>query len=455
MKEKIKSILFVFALALVFVGAAKVTEAAAAVDKYIDYENEKIDVAAVSGATYYQIVKDEDGSGLKANAWIKAAKAENNGARPYVIDISALANNKDSFIAVAGDPNAEDATEVFTVKALVKSMKVTLNYKVEVVTDSLYDVIAKVDVTPVKGDKKSVDSAIDSQVTLGWKRGANGDWKAASEFKTTEWQMMKNSNTTLYIRAEALGGENTKFSKEVKVKVPKTAKAPTVKVDLKKATVAIKNGMEFRVAGSNGKWITVGASAKNTDTEASTTEFLNVAKTTIKKSALTMDELKKALGDAYKAGEALNLEVRTSATDKKFMSYAALVEINATPVAAKNITGLDLSQAIAVVSGTDVTVDLTALYDAVGEGYEFALTGANADVASIDKYTELKDEVITSTTTKLKSAKYKEVGASRSKTVEYDMITTIYVRKKAEMDGKTQVGFAGEVFSFSIGKKAN
>jgi len=451
MKERIKSILFVFALALVFVGAAKVTEAAAAVDKYINYAEEKIEVAAVSGATYYQVVKADSVNAVKDNAWIKAAKDETNVARPYVIDISALANNKDSFVAVAGAPDAEEATEVFTVKALVKSMKVALNYKVESVTNGLYEVISKVDLTPVTGDKSEVTTNISQKVTLGWKRGANGVWKDDEEFTTTEWQMMKNSNSTLYLRAEKLGEDETRFSKEVKVKVPKTAKAPSVKVDFKKGTVSIKNGMEFRLAGSNGAWITVAPKAKSSDTTASETAFLNVASTKIAKSALTMAELKEALGSGYKAGEALNLEVRTSATDKKFMSYTALVKIEATPVAALEISTLNLSAAIAV-SGTAVTVDLTTLYDAVGEGYEFALTGDGADVAAISKYTALEDkEYEFKTSAKIS---YKNTAKATVK-IGYDAATKIYVRKAAKLENKKQVGFSGEVFSFSIGKKAN
>ena len=242
MKERIKSILFVFALALVFVGAAKVTEAAAAeVDHYVNYAEEKVEVAAVSGTLYYQIIKAKDGK-INEKAWIAAAKDESNQAHPYVIDISAFANNKDSFIAVAGAANAQSAEGVITVKALVKSMKVTLDYKVESVTNGLYDIIAEVIVTPVEGDAKEVTENISQTVTLGWKRGANGNWEKASKFGTTDWQMMKNSNTTLYLRAEKLEDTLTRFSKEVKVKVPKTAKAPTVKVDFSKGTVAIKNG---------------------------------------------------------------------------------------------------------------------------------------------------------------------------------------------------------------------
>ena len=49
MREKLKSILFVFALALVIVGAAKVTEAAAADEYSITYSKETVAVKAVSG----------------------------------------------------------------------------------------------------------------------------------------------------------------------------------------------------------------------------------------------------------------------------------------------------------------------------------------------------------------------------------------------------------------------
>ena len=447
MKERIKSILFVFALALVFVGAAKVTEAAAAVKYDVVFEEETIVVEAISGSTYYQVVKDEAGKGLKNTSWIAAAKNEGNAEYPFIIDISALANTKDAYIAVAGDAKAESAAEVIKVPALVKGIKASLNYKVETVSAGLYQVISEVKVTPSEGAAVDVKTNISESLQLGWKRGANGDWKDADDFTTVEWQMMKNSNSTLYLRAEKLNGEETRFSKEVKVKIPKTAKAPNVKVDFKKGTVAIKNGMEFRVPG--GQWITVAPKAKK-GAEGAVDAFFNVAATNTAKAALTMAELKGILGTAYQDGKALTLEVRTSATEKKFMSHVNTITIAATPVA-KEVVEADLTGAI-VVSGTKVSIDLSALAEEVGEGYEFAFAGDGADVAAISKYTKLEEKVYEFKTTAKLS--YKKTDKSSSK-IGYDAITKVYLRKAAPVENGKQSGFAGEVAEIAIGKKAN
>ena len=59
--------------------------------------------------------------------------------------------------------------------------------------------------------------------------------------------MLKASNGTLYVAIDGkVANEKTtefRMSKEAKVKIPKSAKAPTVKVDYVKGTLGLKNGM--------------------------------------------------------------------------------------------------------------------------------------------------------------------------------------------------------------------
>ena len=467
MREKLKSILFVFALALVIVGAAKVTEAAAADEYSITYPTETVAVKAVSGGAYYQVIKADDVEAVKASAWIPAAYNSADTSYPYVIDFSALSNTKDSYIAIAGSADAEKAAYVIPVVAKVKSIKATLNYKKENIggSDDIYDVIAKLEVKPVAKDADDLvwnigdEKALEKFVTLGWKRGANGAWTGATAFKDVDWKMMKNSNTTLYLRVEKMdetgdSPADIRFSKEAKVKIPKTAKAPTVKIDYKKGTVAIKNGMEFRVPG--GEWIPIGVKVKATEAVSGgsvSAEYINKASTTSSVSSLTMEDFKKALGDKYRATTELTLEVRTSATDKKFMSYSTTVKFT-TPAAA--LTSLTTTAAeIRTVTGGVVKFDFKKLATELkDQGYEYAFASADASVKDL-KFTALTDTALEFDTTKKFSYKKMVEGKATNTSITYGTIDKLYLRKaglyKVVKEGD-ELAFAGDpyVVTFTV-----
>lgn len=465
MREKLKSILFVFALALVIVGAAKVTEAAAADEYSITYSKETVAVKAVSGGAYYQVIKADDVEAVKASAWIPAAYNSADDSYPYVIDFSALSNTKDSYIAIAGSADAEKAAYVIPVVAKVKSIKATLNYKKENIGEKgIYDVIAKLEVKPVDKDADDLvwnigDEELEKFVTLGWKRGANGDWTVATAFKDVDWKMMKNSNTTLYLRVEEMdetgaSPADIRFSKEAKVKIPKTAKAPTVKIDYKKGTVAIKNGMEFRVPGGN--WIPIGVKVKATEAVSGgsvSAEYINKASTTSSVSSLTMEDFKKALGGTYRAATELTLEVRTSATDKKFMSYSTTVKFT-TP--AEALTSLTTTAAeIRTVTGGVVKFDFKKLATELkDQGYEYAFASADASVKDL-KFTALTDTALEFDTTKKFSYKKMVEGKATNTSITYGTIDKLYLRKaglyKVVKEGD-ELAFAGDpcVVTFTV-----
>lgn len=452
MKERMKSILFVLALALVFVGATKMTEAKAADSITVNYKDETVTVVAASGSVYYQVLKTSEDS-IKAANWVPAAKSDDG----YLIDISALSNTKDSYVAYATSPNAEDKAGGIDVVAKIKSVKATLNYEEET-PETLYDVIAKLDLKGIakqkaddrvwpategawKGDKKLSDL-----VTLGWKRGANGDWDAATNFDKVDWQMMKSSNTTLYLRVEDIDldangvQESYRYSKEAKVKVPKTAKAPNVKVDYKKGTVAIKNGMEFRLKNSED-WVTVGIKDKNAATSGSA---FNVKKTALAKSSVTMAELKEQLN--LTAGQEYTLEIRTSATDKKFMSNINELTITL-PAPAPNAAGTSIKSA---VSGGMITFALDKItgLDA-NKKYEYVLSKGDIDVANT-KFVAFDGEALEVNADKKPSYKYIDSeGKSKSGTAKYSEVDTLWIREIGEYK-TAPLKFAGEAAKITL-----
>lgn len=454
MKERMKSILFVLALALVFVGATKMTEAKATVTAEVKYNDETVVVKGATGSVYYQVVKDKD-TAVKAANWVPAAL----GTEGYLIDISALSNTKDSCIAYATSPDAEEKEGFIDVVAKIKSVKATLNYKEEA-PETLYDVIAKLDLKGIAkqkaddrvwpdtttGGKWSGKEELSDLVTLGWKRGANGAWDVAGNFDKVDWQMMKSSNTTLYLRVEGIDldangeQESYRYSKEAKVKVPKTAKAPNVKVDYKKGTVAIKNGMEFRKQGDTN-WVTIGIKDKNAATSGSA---FNVEKTQLAKSSVTMAELKGQLG--LNAGQEYTLEIRTSATDKKFMSNIKELKITL-PVAAPNATGTSIKSA---VSGGMITFALDKItgLDA-NKKYEYVLSKGDIDVANT-KFVAFDGEALEVNADKKPSYKYIDSeGKSKSGTAKYSEVDTLWIREIGEYK-TAPLKFAGEAAKITL-----
>lgn len=472
MKERMKSILFVLALALVFVGATKVTEASAEEGSSypkVVYAEEYVDVKAASGSVYYQIVKKASDTTVKPANWVPAAEttATIGDAKIFRIDFSGLSNTKDVYIAYADSNTATTAT-VITVPAKIKSVKAVLNYETETISGGVYDVIASLD---VKGVDKGYDFSTSSEalkakkltdlVVLGWKRGANGNWKAAGDFKTVDWEMMKASNTTLYLRVEQADNDASgqmdvfRYSKEAKIKIPKTAKAPTIKVDYKKQTVAIKSGMEFREVGDT-EWIQVALKKNGGGEDVFDTEK-GLAKAV---SSLTMEQLGKK-GVSVASGASVALEVRTAATDKKFASNIATVKFTApaaAPVALKDADKNVMSYTPAVAaSGSSKAVaailklDLSKAVDKIDSTYEYALVGANYDLAKV-KFTKVPAGVV-DLSSKIKSSvdatlKYTDTTGNKAATVKY-LEATLLIRKAVVTTKGSEV-FASDVLEIKL-----
>ena len=354
--KKFKNFMLMLALALFFVGAMGMTKASAAdaggeqnqaspspsatpsatpaageISKdEITYAEEMIKVTA-NKQVYYQVVKAAEPGKLKPANWIKAAY--DTTKKVYCIDFSSVANGKDAYFALTTDNAAEEAAKVSTVDAVIKSVKVGLNYKTEVIgaETGLADVIASLDVKGVdKADDKADGTPAD--YSLLWKRGANGTWKGVADFEQLDWDMLKASNGTLYvaINGKKVDQKTTLFrmSKEAKVKIPKSAKAPTVKVDFVKGTLALKNGMQIRV-NDDTKWMDVIAYEKTAEDNGAFALATKNLKTSKKVSSVLVDDFVAAVKDpkilnmtTIKDGDALTLEVRTAATDKKFPSMS-------------------------------------------------------------------------------------------------------------------------------------
>ena len=423
------------------------------------YTNETIKIAC-DGQLYYQIVKfAEQKSGLKAANWIKAAKSE--GA--CYIDFSGTANGKDTYFALTTDNSATEADAVAVVDAVVKSVKVGLNYRAEDIENGLADVIALLNVKGIDSKDDNPDGTA-AEYSLKWKRGANGTWDDADQFSQLQWDMLKASNGTLYIAIDGAVNvteeqkEVTSFrlSKEAKVKLPKSAKAPTVKIDYAKGTIALKNGMQISIDGK--KWLTVSPYDKNETKREQKFHNDPTVVTKVKISVVTPRELVDAVNlnnlDAcqYGSNVDLSLMVRTAATDKKFPSASTTIKFKTPAVRPDTTTAAANGQYPISYTVADKTakiaaemiIDVSELIDKGKEEdfstYEYILLDKSVNDTGVDllkvKWSPIPADGKVDLSGKIgKTYKYTKTDKS-SATVKYEDSTFIVLRRKADKDNE-------------------
>ncbi len=453
--KNLKYLLAVLVFALVISGATKASAAALVANCTIDYANELVYVTS-DDTIYYQVIKAADANtGLKATNWIEiTAKKTENGDTKSVIDFSALANTKETYIAITNDNTATAGDQVVTIKTLIKSVKATLNYTEESPSD-LYDIISTLTVAPITENAAivSVPTTGDGAKTvkyysIEWKRGANGNWAAGSSFDAVTWNAMKASNTTLYLRLNKYGSEAFRASKEVKLKIPKAANAPSIKVDYTKNTVSIKNGMEFHLSTASS-WTQVLTYNKNSENDASAYATPGSAvDTKVQKSTLSVSELLDKMNVTAK-GTDVTVLVRVSATSKKFASKTATVTFKTPAAAPTKLNAAKFASGYAAASsGSSITLELKKyLGDSVTvTEYEYVICkAADAATAAADaktKWTAFKSDSIA-----LKSAAKATYYVNGTKTdVLYRDATCILIRKAAN---KTDSLFASEILTIT------
>ena len=427
-------------------GTGKITEDAIT----IEYPLERI-VVSCDSQVYYQIVKSNDQkTGLKTANWIKAAKQD----KKYYIDFSGTANGKDVFFALTTDNTKDAASIVATVDAVIKSVKVGLNYKTEVISDDkgLADIIASLNVKGVESADNN-DEGTAADYSLLWKRGANGAWAGAADFEQLDWDMLKASNGTLYVAINGKNADKTttafRMSKEAKVKIPKSAKAPTVKVDYVKGTLALKNGMQLKVNG-DADWMDVVTYDKaSTEKELVFALAKDAKKTSKKVSAVAVADFVAAVkddallnqDDDVAAGKEITLTVRTAATDKKFPSMEGTMKL-VLPEAEPAMTESTSIRCTAADKTNDVEAEFeinfaNLMLSAEGikyEEYEYALVGKIADGVNLlkQKWTKIPSDGKVDLSKSIgKDYSWFKEGEDKATKFKYEDMDGILVRKAA------------------------
>ncbi|MCQ2496893.1 MAG: hypothetical protein MJ131_09930 [Lachnospiraceae bacterium] len=474
-------------------GAAETT---APTEVKVTYDPVADTITAEADAVVY-ILKSADGVTVKAkDATVALSKDE---ATP--LSKIAKATTKDVYLYAVSEKLAADKESVkpnLTVKAQVaKKVTGTVNYTaMDLEANTLENVI-----NVVALDKDS--AAIKNPVVL-WSDKADGVFaEITSDTEVTLEDGSKDVagfnagkikdylGKTIYLKIK--GDATTRTSVAYKVKLAKQGKAPAAKVDVKKNSFAIKNGMDIGAVEVSGtdeapiytvkSWNTVLPYNKDAvNKEAITGEFLPADKkdekavaaktgalsfTNAKVKAISIEELIKLVAEKDEDGEivaadAYYFAVRTSATTKKPASEYTLCKLKAAADApfiytienASNYNVIAESDEVAFVVpkivnyasawtgiGADVKVSEASgtVVDAAPASYEMAIV-ANADVTA---------EKIDWTTVGWKSIKEKAKISEKTATsytlkdgtkvkcnLTGDGKTTLYIRR-AGVKGKT------------------
>lgn len=313
------------------------------VSAYVLYKTEEIEINATKQVYYCQLKKG-DVTSVKPAELIPAVK--NGTFELYYIDISTIATSKQNFIGLATTltPGADGMVPVMpiSINAAAKKVDFQINWGVEGDAAKSYGILSRVVITGSDGVTTTYDHTGEKKVTtlpIQWRKGSNGDWNDIDKLSRVKWETMRNSGAVLYFRIAAIDQTGQKtgqpFGKEFKIKLAVT-KAPAVKLDAAKLTLALKNGMQFRVTGQNdSKWKTILPVSKDgkdgsaiRDTSLTTTFDPYTEQTKTKINAISLADCYAALGISEPSGtETVSIDYRMAATNKKPASRTGVIVV--------------------------------------------------------------------------------------------------------------------------------
>lgn len=182
-----------------------------------------------------------------------------------------------------------------------------------------------------------------------WRAGAATNYKELSDLNLRIYQP---NGASLYFR---INSGDAPISKEAKLKISKPAKAPSVKIDGSKLTIAVKDTQEYRLEYADG----------------STTEWTAVEDGV---KLLSLSQLKGIVGDGIsQAFEEVKIQVRNAASEKKPPSFAADIYLDKTELPQDGENGISVSQ----VNPVDLSKGLR-VKNASDKDYMVAIADTNA-----------------------------------------------------------------------------
>lgn len=323
-----KSLVVAMALGMVPVANLQTAKAAAPTDTKLVGES---GLVTATSAKYWAIAKQVDKAG-KGTVEIGSKNYKVSNVQEYLgaIDVYSLLKGKAGTVVIGTTATPDkDNWAVLDIPAVEKSLKVQYVAKKDKVKglegaaqhafggDFGYLVATKVGANK-KTEEVTLDANVEGKLN-------DGNWQALTALFGTldnagvngKLKIFAQNGSTLSFRIKAKGGAFA--SSEAKVKITPQAKAPAVKVDVAKETVAIKKGMDWQVveitnantAPDDAKWTAAGANTKS----------------------MTIADLKVggSSGTALANDKNYALFVRTTATDKKIASKYSMVTLKARP----------------------------------------------------------------------------------------------------------------------------
>lgn len=149
------------------------------------------------------------------------------------------------------EENLENAVANFVIEA-PKANKITGTIDYTQADNANSTAVLSADV--LDKEKKAITGS-----TILWSDGETA-YAASTSFNGSKLKeyFEKGGSILIKVQGSAANGKNIRTSKAVKVKIAKQGKAPSVKLDVKKNTLNIKNGYEFALATKSGDTYTVG-----------------------------------------------------------------------------------------------------------------------------------------------------------------------------------------------------
>lgn len=316
------------------------------------------DTITNTSKTIIYVLKKEKDNTIKAGA--ECFEAAANAKVSLTTDLNVKGTTKDVYLYVCDKEFEAEGKSIqanMVIKAqAAKKVVGTVDYTKSDDTSS----VAVLGATATDANKKAIES-----VTVLWSAEKDGTYAKANESTGGFTGAMLNAKLAeggvIYIKmlgVEGPTGTAVRTSQAYKVKIAKQGKAPKVKLDVKKTTISIKNGLDFGIAFlKEGKtdeyeavdWFTVLPTLKDATNKATdiiaTTQYLPADKKndtqkkavltsttdTTTKLSFTQSKVKeialstivdlynkdKADEDKISLSDGFTVAVRTSATDKK------------------------------------------------------------------------------------------------------------------------------------------
>lgn len=446
--------LMAFALAFTAFGAvsASAEEAAPAKPNAVSatFDNVNNKITATANAVVY-VLKQEKANEIKKGA--KTAGSLTKDAATPLEDLKIKGTTKDVFLYIC-DKEFEAADKVdanFVIKAqAAKKVVGKIDY-------TKADTAAATNVLSIVATDKNKKAIANAECV--WAEELAGPYKASAEFTGAKLASMLADGGQIFVKMVGADNPAQFASKVIKVKIAKQGKAPKVKYDQKKDSIALKNGFDIGLAGYDAdkkvdtaptSWFTIlpnfKSATKKTAEESivATTSFAPCDKkdeayknntTQYKFKALSVNDIAKKLNNEYAGGE-FTLAVRKSATVKAPASAITYIKFDAVTKAPIIFTEDKVAGQFDIATVTDFdkkgfTIGTVANYNGTDgtEGFwntfklkETAGTGADKNAAAYEylvvKKADLDGNKIDWTTaswSKLDPAKTKINGKLKAK----------------------------------------